>query len=64
MSSYERYAASEMRRGLRRKYGSNWRAQLELPVEPPESARTRRSDLLRAIEDRLGMSETAIGRRS
>jgi len=63
MTSYERYAASEMRRGLRRKYGPHWRANFGLVEGEPEGLRSRLGDAARAIEDRLGLSETAVGRR-
>jgi GT2 family glycosyltransferase len=63
MPSYHRYAVAEMRRGMRRIYGPRWREQFSLPDQTPDSTGTRMRDLLRAIEDRLGLSETAIGRR-
>jgi GT2 family glycosyltransferase len=63
-ASYERYAHSEMRRGMRSKYGPHWRAQLEPTDQTPDSVRTRMIDLLRGSVDRLGLSETAIGRRA
>ncbi len=62
-STYHRYAIAEMRRGLRRIYGPHWRREFSLPVQAPDSPTTRMRDLLRSIEDRLGLSETAIGRR-
>lgn len=63
MPSYHRYAIAEMRRGLRRIHGAHWRREFALPVQTPDSTGTRLRDLLRSIEDRLGLSETAIGRR-
>jgi GT2 family glycosyltransferase len=61
MTSYERYATSEMRRGLRRKYGQDWRRHFSTSDESIDSMRVRLGDFLRAVEDRLGLSETVIG---
>lgn len=63
MSSYERYASAEMRRGMRRKHGRHWRRHFALSSTTPDSPPVVLRDTLRAIEDRLGLSETAIGRR-
>jgi GT2 family glycosyltransferase len=62
-NTYNRYAAAEMRRGLRHVYGADWRRHFPDMAGPPDSTRQRLSDVLRAVEDRLGLSETAIGRR-
>ncbi len=63
MPSYHRYAIAEMRLGLRRIYGPRWREHFPHAVQAPDSTGTRMRDLLRAMEDRLGLSNTAIGRR-
>lgn len=63
MTSYSRYAYAEMRRGMRRKWGKSWRMHFP-PIEgPPDSLRTRIGDQVRAVEERLGLTETWIGRR-
>lgn len=62
MSSYERYAMAEMRLGMRRKYGPDWRRHFDLPGGP-DVIRVRLADTLREVEDRLRLSETRIGRR-
>jgi GT2 family glycosyltransferase len=43
---YARYAAPEMRRGLRRKYGAHWRSHFEIPDQSPDGLITRISDLI------------------
>ena len=62
MSSYERYATSEMRRGMRRKHGPHWRRHFTTGA-PRDGTRIVVRDALRAVEDALGLSETAVGRR-
>ncbi|ROP26754.1 GT2 family glycosyltransferase [Pseudokineococcus lusitanus] len=63
MSSYERYAASEMRIGMMRKYGRRWRNVVDTDASETDSARRVLGDMTRAVEDRLGLSETWVGRR-
>lgn len=57
-SAYERYAAAEMRHGLRRKHGRGWRKHFT-PTYPAtlDSARTMLSDTVRLTELRLGIAE-------
>jgi GT2 family glycosyltransferase len=62
-STYNRYAAAEMRRGLRRVYGADWRRHFPDMAGNPDDAHQKLSDVLRALEDRLGLANTAIGRR-
>lgn len=61
--AYERYAAAELRRGMRRKWGADWRDRFDDDGLSPEVARDRFRDTLRDLEDRLGLSNSRIGRR-
>ncbi|WP_380161303.1 glycosyltransferase [Kineococcus sp. R86509] len=53
MSNYRWYAASEMRTGLRRKYGANWRTEVYENPEPPEGLKVRLHDHYRMVRDRF-----------
>lgn len=61
--SYERYAAAEARRGMRGKWGPAWRDHFSRELFPPRDRFDRLRDSLRAFEDRVGLSETWVGRR-
>lgn len=60
-SNYERYAASEFRRGMRRKWGSSWQASFDEGTVPLDAKGDRLRDAIRNAEDRLGLSETRLG---
>lgn len=60
-AAYERYASAELRRGMRRKWGSQWRSELEVTEASSDSIIVRVQDFLRFIEDRLGISRTRVG---
>ena len=60
-SNYERYAASEFRRGMRRKWGSSWQTSFDAGTVPQNSRGDRLRDVVRHVEDRLGLSETRVG---
>ncbi|MGY1604652.1 glycosyltransferase [Geodermatophilus sp. SYSU D00815] len=60
---YTRYATSEMRRGLRRKYGRHWRVHFPPLADAPDTPRVLLSDTVRVLESRLGLRGTRVGRR-
>jgi GT2 family glycosyltransferase len=60
-SNYHRYAASEFRRGMRRKWGSSWQSSFDAGTVPQDSPGDRLRDAVRHVEDRLGLSETRLG---
>jgi GT2 family glycosyltransferase len=62
MSNYRWYAASEMRTGLRRKYGANWRTEVYDDPEPPEGLKVRLHDRYRMTKDRLDRLRARRGR--
>lgn len=62
-TAYERYAYAEMRRGMRKKWGSEWRSRFDPETVGSGSRADDRRDLLRMFEDRLGLSGGWIGRR-
>jgi hypothetical protein len=47
MSSYERYASSEMRRGLQRKYGRHWRRHFANMSDVPDGVSRMAVDYMR-----------------
>lgn len=61
--AYRKYANSEFRRGMRRKWGPGWREWFDADTVPIDTPRQRVEDLARLVEDRLHLTNTRIGRR-
>ena len=59
---YKRYASAELRRGMRKKWGPDWRVLLDGEDRPRDRSDVVLRDFLRSIEDRAGISRTEVGR--
>lgn len=61
--AHRKYANAEFRRGMRRKWGADWRSHFDPDTVPVDTPGQPIEDLARLVEDRLGLVNTRIGRR-